>query len=209
MTASRKPVRYTVHPAVAMAQAIIGNLGEKTGRSLEHWIENIERDGPPDTKARLSWLKREHGLGGTTGKLIVYRAEGRGEELSDAKAYLCAAKQYIEAMYAGPKASLRPLHDALVEQTLALGSDVKVSPAKTIVPIYRNHVFAQIKPATRTRIDLGLALKDVSRRIPKRLINTGGLEKGDRITHRIPLSQPSDIDATVLEWLRLAYDLDG
>ncbi len=35
MTSSQKHVRYSVHPAVAMAQAIIRNLGEKTGHSLE------------------------------------------------------------------------------------------------------------------------------------------------------------------------------
>ena len=68
----------------------------------------------------------------------------------------------------------------------SLGSDVKVCPCKTIVPLYRKHVFAQIKPTTRTRIDLGLALKDT--KVPKRLIDTGGLAKKDRITHRIEIT---------------------
>ena len=86
---------------------------------------------------------------------------------------------------------------------------MKVSPAKTIVPLYRNHVFAQLKPSTRTRLDLGLALKGVRQRIPQRLIATGGLEKGDRITHRIPLSRVSEIDDAVLSWLRVAYELDA
>ncbi|PYT26441.1 MAG: hypothetical protein DMG57_21500 [Acidobacteria bacterium] len=44
--------------------------------------------------------------------------------------------------------------------------------------MYRNHVFAQIKPTTRTRIDFGLALKD--RKTPNRLIDTGGFVKKDR-----------------------------
>jgi uncharacterized protein DUF5655 len=51
-----------------------------------------------------------------------------------------------------------------------------------MVPFYRHHVFAQIEPSTRTRIDLGMALKDT--KTPKRLIDTGGFAKKDRITHR-------------------------
>lgn len=209
MPTSRKPIRYAVHPAVAMSTAIIGNLKEKTGRSLEDWVRELERNGPSESKAQSAWLKREHGLGGTTVGLIVGRAEGRGLEQTDALAYLAAAPRYVDEMYSGRKATLRPLHDALVERALALGADVKISPAKTIVPLYRKHVFAQLKPSTATRLDLGLALKGVGRRIPKRLIETGGLAKGDRITHRIPLSRPEEIDAEVLAWLGAAYELDG
>src|ERR1035441_579174 len=73
------------------------------------------------------------------------------------------------------KAGLRPIYDALLAAGLKLGKDVRVCPCQTFVPLYRNHVFAQIKPATRTRIDFGLALKDT--KTPKRLIDTGGFAK--------------------------------
>lgn len=75
-----------------------------------------------------------------------------------------------------------------------------------MVPFYRKHVFAQIKPSTNMRIDLGLALGD--RKTPKRLINTGGFEKKDRITHRIEIVQATDIDEEVKRWLKTAYDGD-
>jgi hypothetical protein len=74
------------------------------------------------------------------------------------------------------------------------------------VPLYRKHVFAQIKPTTRTRIDLGLALKDT--KVPKRLINTGGFAKKDRITHRIEITSLKDIDAEVKKWMKIAYEMD-
>jgi len=38
----------------------------------------------------------------------------------------------------------------------------------TIVPLYREHVFAQIKATTNSRIDLGLALTHYKRKLPKR-----------------------------------------
>ena len=67
-------------------------------------------------------------------------------------------------------------------------------------------VFAQIKPTTRTRIDLGLALKGT--KVSKRLIDTGGLAKKDRITHRIEITSLKDIDAEVKKWLRIAHEMD-
>ncbi len=91
----------------------------------------------------------------------------------------------------------------------SLGADVKVCPCKTIVPLYRRYVFAQIKPATRTRIDLGLALKGAAGALPVRLLDTGAAARGDRITHRIPLTSLDDIDEEVERWLKVAYDLDA
>jgi hypothetical protein len=61
--------------------------------------------------------------------------------------------------------------------------------------LYREHVFAEIKPATRTRIDVGLALGDA--KVPPRLIDTGGLAKKNRITRRIPITSLGEIDDEV------------
>lgn len=205
---SRK-VLYSVHPVVAYAQAIINNLPMKTGKSLDEWIRLIKKSAPHGEKERREWLKKEYKLGGTTVAMIAAAAEGKGAEGTDAAAYLKAAPGYVENMYAGSKAALRPLHDALVELGLALAEDVKVCPCETIVPLYRKHVFAQIKPATRTRIDFGLALKGVQHKLSQRLRDTGGLAKGDRITHCFALEQLEDIDAEVKRWLRIAYDLDA
>ena len=113
---------------------------------------------------------------------------------------------YADAMYAGPRAAPRPLHDALEELAQTLGPDIKLCPGKTIVPVYRRHVIAQIKPATRTRIDFGLALGQLPAR--GRLIDTGGWKKKDRTTHRIAVSQAADLDEELTGWLRQAYELD-
>jgi len=83
---------------------------------------------------------------------------------------------------------------------------VKACPSQTIVPLYRRHVFAQIKPRTRTEIDLGFALRD--RPVEGRLEDTGGFAKKDRITHRILIRSVADIDDEVEKWLRIAYDSD-
>jgi len=53
---------------------------------------------------------------------------------------------------------------------------------------------------------MGFALGDL--KPTGRLIDTGGFAKKDRITHRIPVSSPGEVDATVKRWLRKAYDRD-
>jgi hypothetical protein len=88
------------------------------------------------------------------------------------------------------------------------GEEVKACPCKTMMPLYHQHVFAQIKPTTNTRIDLGFALTHYKGKLPKRLIDTGGLSKKDRITHRIEIKAAEQIDVEVKKWLKTAYDLD-
>jgi hypothetical protein len=197
---------YDVHPGVAMVQKTLASLKEKTGRNLEEWIKFINKEGPPTEKERRDWLKSKHGLGTNYSWWLAERAEGKGEEDGDPEKYLEAAARYVEVMYAGAKAGLRPLHDKILELGRKLGKDVKACPCKTIVPLYRNHVFAQIKPTTRTRIDLGFALGN--KKATGRLIDTGGFAKKDRITHRIPITKLSEIDDEVKGWLQLAYELD-
>lgn len=148
--------KFDVHPGVLMVQSVIAGMQEKTGRPLEDWLE-------------LGW--------------IAELSLGKGEE-SSPEGYLRSAEQYVEKMFSGPKAGLRPIYDALFGAGRKLGKDVRVCPCRTMVPWYRHHVFAQIKPATRSRIDLGLALKDT--KTPRRLIDTGGFAR----------------------WMKAAYEMD-
>lgn len=200
---------YSVHPGVAMMVKWVAELKEKTGRSLDEWVAFIREEGPPGEKERREWLKSEHKLGTNSAWWLTERAAGKGGEEDTPEGYLRAAERYVEEMYAGKKAVLRPLYEKLLALGLAIGPEAKASPCKTMVPLYRNHVFAQIKPATNTRIDFGLCFKDYKGKLPKRLIPTGGAEKGDRITHRIAITAPADIDTEVKRWLKAAYDLDA
>jgi hypothetical protein len=152
-------------------------------------------------------LKEKHGLGTNTAWWLAERVEGKRTEVGDPDEYLQAAEGYVDKMFSGGKAGLKPIYDALLKLGLETGKEAKACPCQTIVPLYRNHVFAQIKPTTRTRIDLGFALGDTKAK--GRLINTGGLAKKDRITHRIEISSLDDIDEEVKHWLKVAYDRDA
>ncbi len=207
MRKARTKFRYSVHPSIVMVQSWVASLPQKTGRSLDDWIRLVNKEGPRSEKERRDWLKTSHGLGTNTAWWIAERAAGRNLEDEDPGAYLLAAEGYVAAMFDSKKAELRPIYDALLKLGIGLGCDVKACPCKTMVPLYRRHVFAQIKPSTLSRIDLGLALEDTV--VPERLIDTGGLAKKDRITHRIAILSLADIDTEVKHWLRFAYDLDA
>ena len=206
-TATKTKSIYGVHPGVLMTQKWIWELKQKTGRTLDEWMKFIKKEGPPTADARRAWLKDQHKLGTNYASWLAERSVGQGEETEDADAYLKAAEKYVDEMYAGKKEHLRPLYDALLKLGLSMGKDTKACPCQTIVPLYRNHVFAQIKPTTQTRLDFGLALGD-TKKTPKRLIDTGGFAKKDRITHRFEITSLKDIDDEVKKWLRVAYERD-
>ena len=198
---------YGVHPGVAMTQKWIAELKSKTGRSLAEWLRFIKKNGPKDVQARREWLKAEHGLGTNSAWWLADRADGTDTEAGDPDAYLEAAEGYVKKMFSGSKEGLRPIYDALLKLGLGIGKEAKAYPCQTIVPLYRNHVFAQIKPTTRTRIDFGFALGDTKAK--GRLIDTGGFARKDRITHRIEITSLKDIDDEVKRWLKVAYDRDA
>ena len=191
-----------------MVQKWVDELKSKTGRSLEEWLTLVKKEGPKDEKSRREWLKNKHKLGTNSAWWIAERADGKGEDDSP-EAYLNSAARYVKAQYAGPKEKLRPIFEELLRLGRAMGDDVKVCPCKTIVPLYRQHVFAQIKATTNPRVDFGFALTHYQGKLPKRLIDTGGLAKRDRITHRIELTSTTQIDAELKKWLKIAYDLDA
>jgi hypothetical protein len=205
---SARRQRYSVHPGVAMMVKWVAELKEKTGRSVEEWVRLIKKEGPRTEPEQREWLKSKYALGTNSAWWLAARASGAstGEE-DTPEGYLKAAEQYVKDQYAGAKAGLKPIYEALLECAFSIAKDVKACPCKTMVPLYRNHVFAEIKPAAKDRIDLGLALKDHP--FSKRLLDTGGQKKKDRITHKIALTSLSDIDAEVKKLLKKAYDLDA
>jgi hypothetical protein len=199
--------QYDVHPGVAMMRKWADELPGKTGRSLDQWAAFINRSGIEGRQERIAFLKDKHGLGSNSAWYIVDYAADKHSWDGDPDVYLAQAEKYVEEQYAGPKAALRPIFERVLAEARALGKDVKVCPCKTIVPIYRNRVFAELKPATRTRLELSFALAGVP---------FGGLLKKnpranekDRLKHQVHLATPADVTPEVLDWLRTAYDQDA
>lgn len=199
---SPPPPTYDVHPSVAMVQKWADELPEKTGRSLDEWAAVVrQRKGEP-TELR-DWLKTEYGFGTNTAWWIVEYTAGTATWDGDPESYLRAAPQYMDGMFAGPKADLRPIAEAVIAFARTLGADVKVCPCKTIIPLYRKHVFAELKPATRTRLELALRLGEVP--YADKLVVNPRAKGNDKLRHLIHLHAATAFDAAAKKWLKEAY----
>jgi hypothetical protein len=181
-----------------MGEAIARNLPAKTGRTFQQWVDLVKKAGLATRPERVKWLKSKHQLGTVTANFIAAEAEGRS--MIDAYANEDAL---LKNMYAGEKAALRSLYDELARTARKLGGDVDLTVCKTYVGIRRGRQFAMIKPATRTRVDLGLALPEV--KPGGRLLKAGSIGN-ERMTHRIEIVSKREVDAEVRRWLKAAYE---
>lgn len=172
-------------------QTMINNMPEKTGQSLEQWLQILAKQNFEKHSEAVKYLKTEHGVTHGFANTIVTLAKDKNEPQVD-----LVATQY------GGKESLKPIYDKLIEIVSSFGSDVVITPKKGSVSLIRKKQFALIKPATKTRIDLGLKMTDVE--VQGRLESSGPF--GTMCTHRIQLKTLNDIDNDVIQWLNLAYD---
>ncbi len=195
---------WGVHPSVAHGAAILKNLDATTGPSRERWVALAREAGATDRKSARAFF-REQGLGMATGGYLAELAAG--EPVETPESYLARCPAYVDAQYEGKRAALRPLLELILEAAYALGADVRACPCQTMVPIYRKRVFAEVKPFA-SRVDLGLVLGDPALLEDPRLTDTGGFAKRDRITVKLAVATPADVDAGLLTWLRRAYERD-
>ncbi len=170
-------------------ETMIANLREKTGKSLEQWVAIARKSGLAKHGEIVKFLKSEHGLTHGYANLVAQRTLSAPS----------SGKDLVDAQYQGPRALLKPIHDALIAAAKKLGSDVEFAPKKTWVSLRRARQFALIQPATNTRINLGLRLDGVP--------IGGRLEKwpGTMCTHRVRLESIKDIDRELLALLKKAY----
>ena len=172
-------------------QTMIDNMPDKTGKKLEDWIQILNKQNIEKHSSAVKFLKTEHGVTHGYANTIVTLSKQQNEPTED----------LVAAQYIG-KEALKPIYEKLISAVEKFGSDVVITPKKTSVSIIRKRQFALIKPATKTRIDLGLKLKDVA--VQGRLEDSGPF--GAMCTHRIQLQDVSDVDSDVINWLSTAYD---
>ena len=180
-----------------MEESIIRNLQEKTGKTLEEWINILKKNGPAGKKEQAAWLKKEHGLGSVQASIIA----GRANRPADWKPK--SPEELLHAQFSGEKAALRQVYEKIIEMVKRFGDDVEISPRNTMVSLICGKQFGKIVVATKSRIDLGLKLPGIEP--TKRLLDHGGIVD-EQITHRIELTDPGDVDDEVTNWLRKAYE---
>lgn len=171
-------------------QTMIDNMPEKTGKSLSQWKTILKKKAFAKHSEAVNFLKKEHQVTHGFANTIVKLSKEENTQPDD-----LLNNQYKD------KENLKPIYDKLLNVMQKFGSDVKVAPKKTSVSFIRKKQFALIKPATKTRIDLGLKLKE--KPTTDRLGNSGPF--GTMCTHRVQLTTADQIDKELIEWLKEAY----
>jgi predicted transport protein len=166
------------------------NLQAQTGRTMPEWFAVLETTGLDKHTEIMNHLKSEHGVshGFANGIALAYRSRGESSEDDD----------LVAAQYAGPKAALRPVYDALVAAAAALGDDVEIVPKKTGVSLRRSKQFAVIEAPSAKRIQLGLQLREHP--VTDRLLPGNAM-----CSHKVNLETVAEVDDELKGWLREAY----
>lgn len=179
-----------------MKAAMIAGLPAKTGKSLQEWLKILQASELSKHKEFVNLLKNEHGLTHGFANMIALQAlQTDSQTAGDTDAL-------VDAQYAGAKAGLRPIYDALVAAVRKFGKDVEVSPKKAYVSLRRSKQFAIIQPSTATRVDVGINLKGTE---PAGRLEASGSFNA-MVSHRVRVTKPSDVNTELLAWLRRAYE---
>ena len=141
-------------------QTMIDNMPKKTGKSLQEWTAILKTKNFAKHGEAVKFLKIEHGV--THGFANTIVTLSKNDESSDDDLLV---NQYIG------KENLRAIYDKLVLEISKFGDDITNTPKKGSVSLIRKRQFALIKPATKTRVDLGLKIKD--KPVAGRLENSG------------------------------------
>lgn len=175
-------------------KTMIDNMPEKTGKALDEWKKILGKENFVKHSVAVKFLKETHGLTHGYANTIVTLSKDKGESEDD----------LVVNQYKG-KENLQPIYKKLIALVKTFGEDVVIAPKKSTVSLVRKKQFALIKPATKTRIDLGLKLK--GKELTERLENSGPF--GTMCTHRVRIGNESEVDEELKSWLLEAYEKAG
>jgi hypothetical protein len=179
-------------------QAQIRNIEATYGKPISEWVAIVAASGLAKHTDVVAMLKKDYGM--THG--AAHRVSLVARQNATPAAAAGQASDPVSDLYTGKKASLRPLHDALLETIQAFGDDVELAPKKGYLSLRRRKQFAMIQPSAAGRIDVGLILPGVPP--DARLESAQGFNA--LFTHRVRLSSTDGIDAQLIGWLQRAYD---
>lgn len=178
-----------------VAAAMVQNLKATTGKSIDEWLKLVSSFGLQKHGDIVKRLKADHGIGHGYANLIAHKS------LEAASGGPSDDSQLLEAQYAGAKAALRPVYDAVIKAVAKFGNDVEISPKKSYVSLRRNKQFALIQPSTATRVDIGINLKGA--KATARLEDSGSFNA--MVSHRVRVGGVKEVDAELIGWLKQAY----
>lgn len=189
--------------AVERARATqVASIEALTGMPLAALLDTVAGWGPGKHGEHLKRVKETFGLTHGHANYLVHLARERAAA-SEGSTVAGVPIDPLDAIYAGSKAPLRALHEALLERFGALGP-FDVAPKKAYVSLRRSKQFAMVGPGSRGRLEVG-----VNHRTAGASARFEALGPGAMCSHRAYLTAVEEIDDELLAFVGEAYAAAG
>ena len=181
------------------------NIQARTGRTIAALHAELAATGLAKVGEKRSWLMSTHKLGygdaNTVALLVGKIPPGLGG--AAVAAAPAATGDPLDEIYVGPKAHLRPVHDAVMKAVRSFG-EFEEAPKKTYISLRRKKQFAMVGPATKDQVEIGLNAKDLPSHARLKVLPPGSMCQA---TTRV--GSVKEVDALLAAWLKQAYDAAG
>jgi hypothetical protein len=179
-------------------QTMIDNLQKNTGKSLEEWIEIVQKQDLPKHGQILKFLKDTHGFTHGFANLVAHKALKSDADSAD------DINELVKNQYKG-KEQFWPIFEKLSKEISAFGNDVEFAPKNAYVSVKRKKQFALLFPATKTRYEIGINLKGQA---PEGVLEVE-TKANAMCSHKVILNHEEQVTPEVIEWLKKAYSAAG
>ena len=168
-------------------------LQRDTGKTMEEWVAIAHTCPETGHRARLKWFKETHGL-------LQNRASQVLSEAFEAQMPWSAPEKLIDALWSDPAS--RAIFETVNTHADAL-PDVVRTARKGYTAWSRRVQFAAARPVKGGQVMLGLGLPPEAY---ARLSVRGSKSWSERLTSRLALSTPADLDGEVAGLIRAAWE---
>lgn len=177
-------------------QAYLNTIKTKTGKTPEDFRALALKKGLTKYSEVVAWLKADFGLGQGHANVIAQLLvnEDKLKASSDDK---------LAAHFAGNKAKWRKPYETLTKKIAKFGDDLTLAPNRTYINIQRGKKkIGIVQISASDHIDIGIKLTRVA---PMGRLESAG-SWNSMVTHRVRVSEPKELNAELLGWLKQAYD---
>lgn len=171
------------------------NLQKNTGKSLDEWIAIVKTKNIGKHGQIVSFLKEEHAFTHGFANLVAHKT------LSSDAGSVENKDELIENQYKG-KEHFRPIYENLMSEISTFGSDIEIAPKNAYVSLRRKKQFAILQPATKTRFEIGVIIKDQQAEGILEIINSPNA----MCSHKINITSENEITEDVINWIKKAYE---
>jgi hypothetical protein len=179
-----------------LEQEFIASVAEKTGKSVEQWMDVIQRNGLDKPNAILNWLKSDHKLNHMQANFLsgIYMNEGKP---------VYDYEVLFSKLFDG-KNTLMPTYQALENSIRQqLPDNVEFIPTKAYVSIEGQRCFA-CATLTRKNIRVGLDLGAVP--FDDYVQKAKSLGAMPNLTHMVEIEAAGDVNGRLMDYVKLAYN---